>query len=68
MPSDHDLVNFSETHELNYVLRKVGKSQTEANRSKLVTMGDELKSKLSKRTVNHKEFFDYVNTQLHRLQ
>lgn len=68
MPSDHDLVNFGETYELNYVLIKVGKRQTESNRSKLVTMGDELKSKLNKRTVTHKEFFDYVKTQLSRLE
>ena len=68
MPSDHELVNFSEDYELNYVLTKVGKRQTETNRKTLRVMGPELKKKLSKTTVTHKEFFDYVKGQLHRLE
>jgi len=68
MPSDHELVNFSQDYELNYVLTKVGKRQTETNRKTLRTMGAELKTKLGKTTVTHKEFFDYVKGQLHRLE
>lgn len=68
MPSDHDLVNFEEDYELNYVLIKVGKRQTQANRTVLVTMGKELKVLLGKRTVTHSEFFEYVKGQLIRLE
>ncbi|MGL4000197.1 hypothetical protein ACR3LR_10315 [Pantoea eucalypti] len=68
MPSDHELVNFGETYELNFVLGKVGKRQTESNRAKLVILGSELKTKLNKRTVTHKELYDYVNTKLALLE
>lgn len=67
MPSDHELVNFSQDYELDYVLTRVGKRQTASNRTVLRTMGTELKTKLGKTTVTHKEFFEYVKTQLHRL-
>ncbi|WP_337029508.1 hypothetical protein [Pantoea agglomerans] len=67
MPSDHELVNFSQDYELDYVLSRVGKSKSGANRTVLRTMGTELKTKLGKTTVTHKEFFEYVKTQLHRL-
>jgi hypothetical protein len=66
--SDHDYVNFSQDHELNYVLTHVGKRQTEANRFTLRVMGTELKGVLRKTMVTHKEFFEYVKTQLRRLE
>ena len=66
--SDHDYVNFSQDHELNYVLTRVGKRQTEANRSTLRVMGTELKGVLRKTMVTQKEFFEYVKTQLRRLE
>ena len=65
---DHELVNFSEEYELNYHLKKVNKRQTIANRAELVKMGDELKTSLDKRVLNHGEFHDYVKTQLYRLE
>ncbi|MEG3617527.1 hypothetical protein V5T82_03570 [Magnetovibrio sp. PR-2] len=66
--SDHEYVNFSEDHELNYHLGKVGKRQTEANRDELKKMGDELKAKLDKTRLKHGEFHAYVNENKDRLE
>ena len=66
--NDHDYVNFSEDHELNYHLRKVDKRQTEKNRDVLKSMGNELKTATGKRRLTHGEFHKYVKTQLHRLE
>jgi hypothetical protein len=65
---EHDYVNFSEEHELNYHLKKVNKRQTEDNRAELVKMGDELKSELDKDRLTHSEFHPYVQSQSHRLE
>lgn len=65
--SDHEYVNFSQEHELNYHLKKVNKSQSASNRATLVTMGNELKKALNKTLLTHIEFHAYVKTQLHRL-
>lgn len=65
--NDHEYVNFSQDHELNYHLRKVNKSQSIANRAELRKMGDELKKALNKTYLTHAEFHQYVKTQLHRL-
>ena len=66
--SDHDYVNFSQDHELNYHLRKVDKRQTENNRNTLRSMGNELKSRLGKSRVTHGEFHPYVVSQKSRLE
>lgn len=65
--SDHEYVNFSQDHELNYHLEKVGKSKSITNRLTLQTMGDELKIKHNKTYLTHSEFHAYVKTQLSRL-
>lgn len=65
--NDYEYVNFSQDHELNHHLVKVNKSQTAANRSVLVTMGNELKLRLGKKNLTHAEFHAYVKTQLTRL-
>lgn len=65
--SDHEYVNFSQDHELNYHLEKVGKSKSITNRLTLQTMGNELKTKLNKTYLTHAEFHTYVKTQLARL-
>ena len=65
--SDHEYVNFSQEHELNYHLRKVEKSQSIENRKTLVVMGNELKSKLNATYLTHAQFHAYVKTQLTRL-
>ncbi|CAI1871673.1 Uncharacterised protein [Serratia quinivorans] len=65
--SDHEYVNFSEDHELNYHLRDVNKQQSEVNRNMLRVMGIELKWQLKVYFVTHTQFRAYINTQLHRL-
>lgn len=65
---DHDYVNFSEEHELNYHLRKVEKRQTESNRDLLVVMGKELKKDLDKARLTHAEFHPYVSKHKSRLE
>jgi len=65
--SDHEYVNFSEDYELNYHLRKVSKQESIANRATLRTMGAELKARLGKTFLTHKEFHAYILTQIHRL-
>ena len=66
--SDYEYVNFQENYELNYHLRKVSKKETENNRTILRIMGNELKTKLNKTRVTHKEFHEYILTQLYRLE
>lgn len=66
--NDHDYVNFSQDHEMNYHLRKVDKRQTESNRDKLRTMGKELKAILSKTRLTHGEFHPYVLKNKARLE
>ena len=66
--SDHDYVNFSQDHELNYHLTKVNKRETEKNRSTLKTMGSELKTKLNETRLTHAQFHPYVNDQKNRLE
>ena len=66
--NDHDYVNFSQDHEMNYILRKLNKRQTEANREKLRTMGGELKQALGKTRLTHGEFHTYIQKNLHRLE
>ncbi len=65
--SDHEYVNFSEDYELNYHLKKVGKAQTEKNRTTLRTMGTELKTQLGKVRITHAEFHTYISKNLYRL-
>lgn len=66
--NDHDYVNFSQDHEMNYHLRKVGKRQTESNRDTLRSMGRELKGVLGKSRLTHGEFHPYVSQNSHRLE
>lgn len=65
--NDHDYVNFSQEHELNYRLRRVDKRQTQKNRDTLITLGKELKASTGKARLTHGEFHEYVLTQLYRL-
>lgn len=65
---DHEYVNFSQDHEMNYILRKFEKRQTEENRAVLRTMGDELKRVLNKVRLTHGEFHPYVGQNLYRLE
>lgn len=59
--NDWDYVNFSQDYELNHHLQKVDKRQTEANRSTLKVMGNELKNELNERFLTHKQFHSYIS-------
>lgn len=58
--SDHDLVNFGEDHELDYVLRKYGHSQSAANREKLTELGKRAKTELNVRVLTHAQLYQYI--------
>lgn len=62
--SDHDLVNFEQDYELNYILRKYGKQETTENRNILCTYGAHCKNKfkttLSNRSITHAEFYSFL--------
>lgn len=68
LPSDRELVNFSEDHELNNVLAKHGKSQSAANRKVLCEIGKECKEKLGKRVLTQDELGDFLKNNLTRLE
>lgn len=65
---DSDYVNFSEDHELNYVLKKCGKRETKENRAILCEMGKELKAKTEKRVLKGEDFHEYVVKEGKRLE
>ncbi|MDR5875121.1 hypothetical protein [Vreelandella gomseomensis] len=66
--NDHDYVNFSEDHEMDYILQKFEQRQTEDNREELRAMGVELKRALKKERLMHIEFHPYVENNLFRLE
>lgn len=66
--NDRDYMNFSEDHELNYMLKKCGKRETQANRDILCEMGKELKAKLDKRVLKSDDFHEYVQKESKRLE
>ena len=53
--ADKHLVNFSETHELNYCLRSAGKRQTQGNRDALIDLGKQVKGELGKRVLTQND-------------
>ncbi len=59
IPSDKDLISKQE-HELNYVLKKYGKRQTEENRDKLSEALDVFLKDDSYETYLRNDFYDYV--------
>ncbi|MEN4910145.1 hypothetical protein [Erwinia amylovora] len=65
--SDHDYVNFSEDHEMNYHARKVDKRETAMNRETLRTMGTERKAELQQTRLKHADFHPYVKENKNRL-
>lgn len=67
LPSDSELVNFSQEHELNAILKKVGKSASAENRKVLEALGKELKAKLDKRVLKQDEFGEFVKANLAKL-
>lgn len=66
--SDREYVNFSEDHELNNHLSKVGKRETEINRKTLRVLGNELKSQTGQARLKHDDFQAYVTKEKNRLE
>ncbi|WP_414499704.1 hypothetical protein [Zymobacter sp. IVIA_12111.31 C1] len=60
MSFEYQRVNFSENHELNYLLRRIGKRQTQRNRDTVVTLGKSLKKALKVRTLTHQQFIPFL--------
>ena len=67
MAKDAELVNFSEDYELNNILKKHGKSQSEVNRKILCELGKECKEKLGKKILSQDEFGEFVKKNLAKL-
>ena len=67
MAKDAGLVNFSEDYELNNILKKHGKSQSEANRKILCELGKECKAELGKKILSQDEFGEFVKKNLAKL-
>ncbi len=68
LKKDSELVNFSEEHELNGILRKLDKSQSIENRKVLCELGKECKAKLNKRILEQTEFCEFVKQNLDKLK
>ncbi len=64
---DAATVNFSEDHELNYLLQKNELSQSIENRKVLVELGKELKEKSGKRVLNTEDFDAYIKENIEKL-
>jgi len=61
--SDHKKVNTSETHELNYILKKFDKRQTKENRDALQKLEkDYINLKGSKPISDKENLYDYLNS------
>ncbi len=59
LPSDRDRIS-KQDHELNYVLKKYGKRQTQENRDKLGDALDQFLKDDSYSTYLRNDFYDYV--------
>lgn len=64
---DAATVNFSEDHELNYLLQKHGMSESAENRKVLVEMGKECKEKEGKRVLSTEIFDAFIAENIDRL-
>ena len=58
--SDNKTVNFSEDHELNYLLKKHSLSQSKDNREVLVKLGKELKEEKGEGVLSHEEVDELI--------
>ncbi len=64
---DAATVNFSEDHELNYLLQKNNLSQSIENRKVLVELGKELKEQSGKRVLASEDFDAYIKENIEKL-
>ena len=60
MNRDAKFINFSEEHELDYILKKYGKETNKENRDLLKEFGKKAKEFLGKTMLEHDEFYRYL--------
>ena len=60
MNRDAKFINFSEEHELDYILKKYGKEPSKENRDLLKEFGKKAKEFLRKTMLEHDEFYKYL--------
>ena len=60
MNRDAKFINFSEEHELDYILKKYGKETNKENRDLLKEFGKKAKEFLEKTMLEHDEFYKYL--------
>ena len=60
MNRDAKFINFSEEHELDYILKKYGKEPSKENRVVLKGFWERAKKFLGKTMLGHEEFYKYL--------
>ena len=60
MNRDAKFINFSEEHELDYILKKYGKETSEENRDLLKEFGKQAKELLEKTMLGHQDLYKYI--------
>ena len=60
MNRDAKFINFSEEHELDYILKKYGKETTKENRDLLKEFGKQAKELLEKTMLGHQDLYKYI--------
>ena len=60
MNRDAKFINFSEVHELDYILKKYGKETSKENRDLLKEFGKQAKELLEKTMLGHQDLYKYI--------
>ncbi|ATV59634.1 hypothetical protein [Fusobacterium pseudoperiodonticum] len=60
MNRDAKFINFSEEHELDYILKKYGKETSKENRDLLKEFGKQAKELLGKTMLEHQDLYKYI--------
>ena len=60
MNRDAKFINFSEVHELDYILKKYGKEPSKENRDFLKEFGKQAKELLGKTMLGHQDLYKYI--------
>ena len=60
MNRDAKFINFSEEHELDYILKKYGKETIKENRDLLKEFGKKAKEFFGKTMLGHQDFYKYL--------
>ena len=60
MNRDAKFINFSEVHELDYILKKYGKETSKENRDLLKDFGKQAKELLGNTMLGHQDLYKYI--------